>query len=343
MKNKTLSILLIVLCVICLFGTTSCGIIKKPLDNNTSNGNNTNNNNQSQNQNGQSESSKYTKESLEMEISNQPVVVYSTEYLVQDEDYKCLYPDLLIANIKNNSGKSIKNAEIAFVAWDSNGFPIKIDSKYGRDSYVQIVDFDDVNLTNGQTYDDTGLALGCTYESKIKTFKAIVKSYTDFEENTWQNPLYTVWKDFYENKPLDYSLSSNSSSDSDSLAGNSGPVKVYVFNAKGCSACESQIDYLKGLSSYNKKFQIIEKELYVDTESWGEGKDFNLAKNVAKEFNKVGFNEITETGAPMVIISNVYATTGYYESLEGYINQAYNAGDKDVVGCIEKGNSNCLK
>ncbi len=66
-------------------------------------------------------------------------------------------------------------------------------------------------------------------------------------------------------------------------------VKVYIFEAGGCPYCEAQIEYLKGLSSYNKKFEIVQKELYVDHIDWQKGKDYDLGVKVANEFKKNGF------------------------------------------------------
>ena len=51
-------------------------------------------------------------------------------------------------------------------------------------------------------------------------------------------------------------------------------VKVYVFEAGGCPYCEAEIDYLKGLKSYNKKFTIEKKELYIAHIEWEPGKDY---------------------------------------------------------------------
>ena len=36
-----------------------------------------------------------------------------------------------------------------------------------------------------------------------------------------------------------------------------GKLNVYVFYAGGCPYCEKQIEYLKSLESYGKKFDII--------------------------------------------------------------------------------------
>lgn len=147
------------------------------------------------------EKPKYDAATLEAEIQKQPVFVYSTRYEVQDDNYKCLYPDILIANVKNASGTSIKKVTVAFVGWDSNNFPVKVGSR-NRQSYVSLADFDDVNLVDGATYNDTGLGLDCVEDSQIATFKAIVESYEDFNGTKWENPLYENWREIYENKQL---------------------------------------------------------------------------------------------------------------------------------------------
>ena len=111
-------------------------------------------------------------------------------------------------------------------------------------------------------------------------------------------------------------------------------VKVYIFEAGGCPWCERQKEYLKGLESYGKKFVIVTKELYVDHINWQEGKDYELGKKVAEAFNEAGFADATYNGTPLVIISDLYAASAYSESLEKYINQAYELKDKDIVSCL---------
>lgn len=120
-------------------------------------------------------------------------------------------------------------------------------------------------------------------------------------------------------------------------------VKVYVFEAGGCQYCELQLEYLKGLDSYNEKFEIIEKELYVDHVDWAQGKDFELGKTVAEAFKSAGFEGAAYNGTPFVVISNLYAAASYSTNLESYINEAYEKGDKDVVGCFANGGTNCLE
>lgn len=119
-------------------------------------------------------------------------------------------------------------------------------------------------------------------------------------------------------------------------------VKVYMFEAGGCPYCEAQMEYFEGLESYGKKFEVIRKELYVDHVDWEKGADYNLGYTVANAFKNVGFEDASYKGTPFVVISDIYAVAGYSTSLEEVINEAYENGDKDIVGCYEKGNKNCL-
>lgn len=119
-------------------------------------------------------------------------------------------------------------------------------------------------------------------------------------------------------------------------------VKVYIFESGGCPYCEAQIEYLEGLPGYNETFTIERKELYVDHIDWAQGKDYELGKIVAEEFNKVGFDEATYQGTPFVVISDLYAKAALNQTLESVINEAYELGDKDIVGCYESGKTGCL-
>lgn len=145
-----------------------------------------------------------TSEELEAALLNEPMYIQSTKYVVQDTRYKSLYPDMLQAIVKNNSGGDIKNAVVAFVAWDSNGFPVKIETRYSYSggSYVIQCNYSDINMVDGATY---GKNSGLTLDSDtaaIATFKAIVVSYEDFDGNTWNNPHYDIWEEMYADKKL---------------------------------------------------------------------------------------------------------------------------------------------
>ena len=132
-------------------------------------------------------------------LSNQPVSVISTDYVVQDEEYKALYPDMLQGVIKNNTDKDIKNAVVAFTAWDSHDLPVKIKSKFdfSQGAYIRQVNYADINLVPGATY---GNQSGFEIEDgqDIKKLEAVCVSYEAFDGSTWENPYYDEWTKLFE-------------------------------------------------------------------------------------------------------------------------------------------------
>lgn len=142
-------------------------------------------------------------EELEASQASQPVYISSTQYVIQDEQYKALYPDMLQAIVQNNSEDDIRDVVVAFVGWDVNGLPIKIKGQMNFNdlAYVTEVSFENVNLVPGSSYGDSyGFAID--ESCGIASFKAIVVSYTDFEEKTWENPDYIAFCNLYEGKRL---------------------------------------------------------------------------------------------------------------------------------------------
>ena len=119
-------------------------------------------------------------------------------------------------------------------------------------------------------------------------------------------------------------------------------VKVYIFEAGGCPYCEMQVEYLQKLDSYNKKFEIVRKEAFIDHVDWKPGKDYQLGMDVAQAFTNAKYNSQL-SGTPFVVISDIYAYATYSESLESIINQAYEEGDKDAVSCVAAGKDNCVR
>lgn len=142
-------------------------------------------------------------EKLEAELAEQPVVIVRTEYAVQSEDLKALYPDMLQAVIQNNSEEDVKSVVIAFVAWDENNLPVKIRGQFdftGGD-YVKKVNFDEANLVPGGVGgEDKGYFL--EEENDIQTFKAIIVSYETFDGQEWYNPCYDDFYELYAGKKL---------------------------------------------------------------------------------------------------------------------------------------------
>lgn len=141
-----------------------------------------------------------TADELEQILSEQELTVVKTNYLVQDDELKALYPDMLQAIIRNNSDQDIKDAVVAFVAWDENGLPVKIKARFdfSGGAYVQEVNYSDINLVGGAEYgEDKGFSLDEECDN-IETIKAIAVSYETFEGETWENPYYQEFRKLYE-------------------------------------------------------------------------------------------------------------------------------------------------
>ena len=136
-------------------------------------------------------------------VSAQKLRVIETNYKVQDERYKSLYPDMLQAVIQNDTPYDIKNAVVAFVAWDENNLPIKIKGSidFSEGSYITRVNYSDINLVPGA---DLGRNSGYEIDEdlNIATFKAIVVSYEAFTGETWENPYFDEWCKLYEGVKL---------------------------------------------------------------------------------------------------------------------------------------------
>lgn len=144
-----------------------------------------------------------TPESLDELLAAQPLAVTDARFVVQSESYSMLFSDMLTANIVNNSQHDIKDAVVAFVAWDKNGLPVKIKGMFDMvgGMYVKEVSLDDINLVPGDTYGEkSGYSLSA--DSGIVTVKAIAISYVTFEGEEWENPCYDTFREMYEGKKL---------------------------------------------------------------------------------------------------------------------------------------------
>lgn len=145
-----------------------------------------------------------TAEELEEKIKQQPLYVENAIY----QDASKFYSGAMLqAVLYNNSEVSIKNAEIAFVAWDKNKLPIEIKSQYSsKGSYFSTLTFDTINLMPQQRYNgrsgDTYYGMRVDENLDVSHLKAIVVSYEDFDGNIWYNPLILDFKNLYENNKL---------------------------------------------------------------------------------------------------------------------------------------------
>lgn len=150
------------------------------------------------------EKEEMTLEKLDKLLAEEPLCVTSSSYVAGDPELTALYPSMLSCILQNNSDQDIKDAVIAFVAWDANNLPVVIKSQYDftDGSYVSQVDYDAINLVPGGTFgQDYGLSLD-EESNTITTCKAIPVSYTTFDGETWNNPYYDDFKKLYEGQKL---------------------------------------------------------------------------------------------------------------------------------------------
>ena len=126
-----------------------------------------------------------------------------------------------------------------------------------------------------------------------------------------------------------------------------GLVKVYMFEAGGCPYCEAATAFLESLDTYNTKFTLIHKSTYIDHYDFEPDVDYDLTQEVSQAFIYAGFRNAKFSGTPYIVISDVYAASGYSESigqqLVDVIDLVYQEGDKDVVSCIANGGTECIE
>lgn len=132
------------------------------------------------------------------------LVVSEARLLVQSEEYKSLYPDVLQAILVNNTQSDIKDVVVAFAAWDENDLPVLIKGQfdYNPASYIRRASYAGINMVPGSTYgENTGMRLDESIKG-IVTVKAIVVSYVTFDGETWENPEFAQFIEEYEGKKL---------------------------------------------------------------------------------------------------------------------------------------------
>ena len=96
---------------------------------------------------------KAKEQEIEKYKNEQEVTVENAKILIQDDRYKALYPDMIEVIIKNNSSKTIKDYEVAVLAYDKNNYPLKIKPKYNYSGggFEFTGKADNVNVVAGAT------------------------------------------------------------------------------------------------------------------------------------------------------------------------------------------------
>lgn len=140
-----------------------------------------------------------------LELKNsQKLTVISSRLNIQHSRWKALYPDQLTAMVKNNSDQTVKTFDIAFLPYDANGFPVKVQSQYSYNNadYEYRGKKDIANLIPGGV---SGAGYGWNIDEahlSISTVLACVISADFYDGTSWNNPYYTYWIEQYKGKPL---------------------------------------------------------------------------------------------------------------------------------------------
>lgn len=135
--------------------------------------------------------------------TEQLLVVDSVKIVAQSDQYKTLYPDQIRVVITNKSDKTVKNMEIGFLGYDSNGYPLKIKMQFDflGSNYESIGDADNVNIIAGARFGDN-VRWNLDEQHGLTTVISCVKTVEFYDGTKWTNPYYDYWIAEYKEKQL---------------------------------------------------------------------------------------------------------------------------------------------
>lgn len=136
------------------------------------------------------------KQEIEQYKNNQEVSVISAK--THKEWYSTSISGIQVV-VKNNTNKVVKNYSVAMLAYDSNGYPLKIN----YNSNLELGQATAANIQPGETHGN-GNYYSIIYEQdKMRTIIACVKEVEYYDGSKWENPYYEYWEEQYNEKPLE--------------------------------------------------------------------------------------------------------------------------------------------
>lgn len=292
-------------------------------------------------------------EELDKELNKQDIVVENVEYMIQDNQYKNLYPDMLSAISTNNTDTDIRDITYAYVAWDRNGLPLKIKGAidFSDGQYVYGGKGENVNVSPGETF---GQGYGFEIDNdmdEVYTMKAIIVDYEGFNGEKWTNPLYSEFKNIYEGKRLAdieghedtvyYRYSGPANYNSEKEVENSNAKSFDETNE--IKNIDNEVEnfitqYLNDLEDAyaNLDFSLISDDVVAGTPAYSELRN-NIANNSFPNLTiySIDVTEIQNSGSNVYIEVRTDRTNdnldGVYEFVTGY-NLIYNNGSFKIEG-----------
>ncbi len=144
--------------------------------------------------------------SVQAALNALTIRVTGAKVLVQSKLNKTTYPDMLTATVQNDTSSAITGYTVGFLAYDAAGAPVQILTQYDETAYYEILgDAVDIRLPAGGSF---GSSYGWRLQENhgIVYLIACVQSVTFEDGSTWENPVYSIWKEAFAEKTLDASL-----------------------------------------------------------------------------------------------------------------------------------------
>ncbi len=144
---------------------------------------------------------------LSDKFSKLAVQILSAEYIVLGED-KDATPDTIRAIFKNTSEKEISSVTLGFFAFDENGKAVKIKEAGDNASignFIALAEYTTTDFVKDAVFGET-VSYNVHENCGIKYVVAVVKSYTDIDGKTFENPYFIDACLIYEGGEIEVKL-----------------------------------------------------------------------------------------------------------------------------------------